>query len=109
MNVELALKINKMVHDECKNVPHDIGMRIESLMREYGDTPRGVFLIEKLWTDSFENEVSASKGYSPFGYALTEEDAKSFCAKGRAFTQKDCWSIWDGMPEFRYSILEQLV
>jgi len=33
MDVELALKINRMVHNECKDVPHDIGLRIEELVR----------------------------------------------------------------------------
>ena len=32
-NVELALKINKMVHNECTDAPHDIGLRIERLVR----------------------------------------------------------------------------
>jgi hypothetical protein len=33
MDVELALKINRLVHNECKDVPHDIGIRIEELVR----------------------------------------------------------------------------
>ena len=33
MDIELALKINKLVHNECKDVPHDIGLRIEELVR----------------------------------------------------------------------------
>lgn len=36
MNVELALKLSKIVHDQCENVPHDIGITlteaIDSLM-----------------------------------------------------------------------------
>jgi hypothetical protein len=28
MNVEMALEISKLIHDECDNVSHDIGMRI---------------------------------------------------------------------------------
>ena len=35
MNVELALKINKIIHDECKDVPHDIGLRISELLEKY--------------------------------------------------------------------------
>ena len=31
-DVELALKLNKLVHDECKDVPHDIGLRIVELI-----------------------------------------------------------------------------
>jgi hypothetical protein len=33
MDVELALKINRLVHNECKDVPHDIGLKIEELVR----------------------------------------------------------------------------
>ena len=33
MDVELALKINRLVHNEYKDVPHDIGLRIEELVR----------------------------------------------------------------------------
>ncbi len=32
MNISLALKINKLIHDECKEVPHDIGVRIMELV-----------------------------------------------------------------------------
>ena len=32
MNIPLALKINKLVHEECKEVPHDIGLRIMELI-----------------------------------------------------------------------------
>ena len=32
MNIPLALKINKLVHEECKGVPHDIGLRIMELI-----------------------------------------------------------------------------
>ena len=32
-DVELALKINKLVHNECKEVQHDIGLRIEEIVR----------------------------------------------------------------------------
>jgi hypothetical protein len=35
MDVELALKINKIIHDECKDVPHDIGLRITELMEKH--------------------------------------------------------------------------
>jgi|AntAceMinimDraft_16_1070373.scaffolds.fasta_scaffold813127_1 hypothetical protein len=35
MDVELALKINKIVHDECKDAPHDIGLRIIELIENH--------------------------------------------------------------------------
>ena len=35
MNVKLALEINKLVHNECKDAPHDIGIRIEELVNTH--------------------------------------------------------------------------
>ena len=35
MNVERALKISKIVHDLCKDVPHDIGITIENEIQKY--------------------------------------------------------------------------
>ena len=33
-DVELALKMNKLVHDECKDVPHDIGLRLLEIVKK---------------------------------------------------------------------------
>ena len=33
--VDLALKLNKVVHDKCKDVPHDIGMELAKIADEY--------------------------------------------------------------------------
>lgn len=27
-NIDLAMKISKRIHDECENVPHDIGLKV---------------------------------------------------------------------------------
>lgn len=35
MDADLALKINKLIHNECDNVPHDIGIKIEKLLNGY--------------------------------------------------------------------------
>ncbi len=40
MDVELALKINRLVHNECKDVPHDIGLRITELVNKHQDQLR---------------------------------------------------------------------
>ena len=32
--VELALEMNKLVHNECKNVPHDIGLRLLDIVKK---------------------------------------------------------------------------
>lgn len=31
--VKLALEMNKLVHDECKDVPHDIGLRLLEIVK----------------------------------------------------------------------------
>lgn len=33
-NVDLALKLSKVVHDECKDVPHDIGIKLACLVED---------------------------------------------------------------------------
>ena len=74
------------------------------------------YLIEELWMEPLENRLFNASGYKPFGYAETEEEAKSFCATGRIFTGDDCWSldygrkeqVENGWPQFRYSPLEHV-
>lgn len=62
------------------------------------------YLIEKLWVDPMENHNA--DGYAPYGYADTEEEAKAFCAKGKTYTNKDCWSLMFGAnPEYKYITL----
>lgn len=64
---------------------------------------RSIFLIEKIWFDSMENEVGSAVGYSPFGFVDTEDEAKQFCDKGRICTKKDCWAVWGEQKEYKYS------
>jgi hypothetical protein len=68
-----------------------------------GAVSRSIFLIEKIWFDSMENEVGSAVGYSPFGFVDTEDEAKTICDKGRIFTKKDCWAVWDEKKEYKYS------
>lgn len=35
MDTELALKLNKLIRNECKEVPHDIGIRLEEVVRNH--------------------------------------------------------------------------
>ena len=35
MDVKLALKLAKYVHDRCKDAPHDIGMGLEEIVRKH--------------------------------------------------------------------------
>ena len=33
--VKLALELNRMVHNECKDVPHDIGLRLLEVVKKH--------------------------------------------------------------------------
>lgn len=33
--VKLALEMNKLVHNECKDVPHDIGLRLMEVVKKH--------------------------------------------------------------------------
>jgi hypothetical protein len=33
--VKLALELNKVVHNECKDVPHDIGLRLLEVVKKH--------------------------------------------------------------------------
>lgn len=61
-----------------------------------------VWLIERIWFDSMENEIDSAVGYSPFGYVENEEKAKDFCKRGKICTKKDCWAVYGEVPEYRY-------
>lgn len=64
-----------------------------------------IYLIEKIWINSMENNPDDAIGYESFGYVKTEEEAKGIVKNGRKFTSKDCWAITGTMEEFRYSTL----
>ena len=65
---------------------------------------KSIFLIEKGWIDPMENRNA--DGYKPYGYKLTEDEAKEFCESKGFWTVNDCWSIgfYDKaqIPKFRY-------
>lgn len=33
--IKLALEMNKLVHNECKDVPHDIGLRLLEIVKKH--------------------------------------------------------------------------
>jgi hypothetical protein len=41
-----------------------------------------IYLIEEIWSDSMENDVSAALGYAPVGYVTDEEVAKKIVEDG---------------------------
>ena len=50
--------------------------------------------------------MGLADGYKPFGYKLTEQEAKDFCDSHGYWTDKDCWSIVyhpnKRMPKYKY-------
>ena len=52
---------------------------------------KSIYLIEKGFIDSMENRNV--DWYEPFGYKLSEQEAKEFCDSFGFWTDKDCWSI----------------
>jgi hypothetical protein len=62
-----------------------------------------IYIISKIWTDSWENQSSNAVGYKDIGFVYTKEEAKIFCDKGRIFTKKDCWAITNELSEFKYN------
>lgn len=67
-----------------------------------------IYLIDRIWLDSLENDTFSAVGYGVFGFVTTEEEAKEFCSKGKLYTKKDCWAIFTNMPEYRYRKVEKL-
>lgn len=55
-DVELALKMNKLVHDECKDVPHDIGLRLLEIVKEYSQTEEE-YVYEALYNPDVNESV----------------------------------------------------
>jgi hypothetical protein len=67
-----------------------------------------IFLIEKGWIDPMENRNA--DGYEPFGFKLTEQEAKDFCELHGYWTDRDCWSIQfkpnKVMSKYRYEEIQ---
>ena len=67
----------------------------------------GVWLIEKLWLDSWENERSAAIGYSPEGYCATETEADVLVSEG-GMCAANGWPLTRDTPLRRKVRLERL-
>ncbi len=67
----------------------------------------GVWLIEKLWQDSWENEQSAASGYSPEGYCESEAEADALVAQG-GMCAANGWPLTRDTPLRRKVRLERL-
>ena len=66
-----------------------------------------IWLIEKLWQDSMENESSAARGYSPEGYCATEAEADALIAEA-GICKANGWPITRDMPFRRKERVERI-
>jgi len=67
-----------------------------------------IYLIKELWMYPYENQPSDAVGYRPLGFVATEEEAIDFCAKGRKYTQSDCWAIYRPVNQYEFKELKNL-
>lgn len=75
--------------------------------KRYEKSKKELFLIMQIFVDPMENASDRALGYSMYAFTDDEEKAKKFCAKGKTFTEKDCWAIGvieknEKLPEFKY-------
>lgn len=91
-NVKLALEINRMIHNECKDVPHDIGARIMELIEKDYDVklilPAVDITFKEKQTQKFEDflnknfiEVDGFYQSLKTGYLWPIESVLDFYAK----------------------------
>lgn len=68
------------------------------------ENSKSFYLIEKGIIDPMENRNA--DWYEPYGFKLTEQEAKEFCDSQGYWSEKDCWSIAYHpdkiMPKYRY-------
>lgn len=68
-----------------------------------------IYMIERLWTDSMENQRSDAMGYNPVGFVLDYATAVNVVEAG-GHKQGDGWPIPRGesKPRFRYVRLNRV-
>lgn len=69
--IEMALKISSVIHDECKDVPHDIGSRIMALVDAF-----------------YEPEIEPY-----FGWCDVEGCDNEGCSGGNAWRETGYWTV----------------
>jgi hypothetical protein len=67
-SIKLALEMNRLVHNECKDVPHDIGLRLLNIVKNNTDTDMQEFAE---WTSMspyiyIERTESWANEFEPF-------------------------------------------
>ena len=64
-----------------------------------------VYIIERIWTASLENDVDRALGYRQEGFVEDEETAKRIC-EAAGMTRQKCWAMFGkSMPELRYHMV----
>jgi hypothetical protein len=58
MNVDLAIELSKLVHNECKDVPHDIGIRLIRIVEKHEEAIN----YTRCCTEVCEDETHETKG-----------------------------------------------
>ena len=66
-----------------------------------------IYVIEKVWTDSWENTTGGAIGYVPFAYVTSKDDAIKICKDSKMLTSKDCWAIGDPIHSLRYKEVKE--
>ena len=56
MDIELALKMSRLVHNTCKDVPRDIGLQLMSLIEEHGNKQLNLPHVTNRYLFWFEDE-----------------------------------------------------
>lgn len=68
-----------------------------------------IYIIEKLWTDTLENDYSRAQGYEPVGYVTQLDDARRIVHDAGVVTG-DGWPFSKGqiVQAMRYRPLAQM-
>ena len=101
---------SKVFERIIKKTPEDIKTDIDNFSkmflydRSICENSKTIYLIEKGFIDSMENRNA--DWYEPYGYKITEQEAKDFCDSFGYWTVEDCWSIAylpnKNMMKYRY-------
>jgi hypothetical protein len=68
-----------------------------------------IYLIERLWTDSMENNSYAAVGYAVAGYVATRDEAERIVNGCEMVPESACWAIRKPTPRFKYRAVEPFV
>jgi hypothetical protein len=67
-----------------------------------------IYLIQQLWTDNSENNVSDAYGYLPLGYVFTRKEAERWVNNSSMVAHEDCWAITTPLSRISWIRIEHL-